>query len=299
MAFTKPYPIRFSDGDEVYLEFLHEIVRTPMAGEDYLLSHGDGFHEPHVQEYCELIFFQSGSRDIRVGDTQYTFGAGDILVVTPEETHVGRSHACVLDRYYIHIYPHAFAHLKDGGRSMLGVFYDRDKYTNNKLTLPYEARARVQKLLSLTDNTLRFGHAQTREIEAYALVLEILGILSANANAVYKHKTETDTLFLNILSYIENSYPEENVTEDLLRSFGISRSTLWRLFKTELGTTPGAYLLKVRLKNAALLLDAGFDVTSAALACGFSDCSHFIKRFKEKYAVTPLVYRRKGKTEKS
>ena len=295
MAYTQPHIIRFTDSDTIDLEFLHEIVETPMGGESYLFMHADGFHQPHEQDYCELIFFQSGSRDIRIGKTESIYTAGDIMVVTPQEEHCGRSHHCILDRYYLHIYPQAFSHLKDGGRTIMGIFYNRELYTNNKITLPYEVRARVQKLLTLVDNTLRFGNSSTREIEAYALVIEILGILNPYANGAKQARTAKGKFLLNVLSYIENAYPETDVLKNAMRSFGISRSSLWRMFKSELNTTPGAYLLNIRLANAKLLLDAGYDVTNTAAECGFSDCSHFIKKFKERYSLTPLAYKNRTK----
>ena len=300
MAYTKSHIIRFTDSDAVGLKFLREIVETPMDEESYLFMHGDGFHQPHVQDYCELIFFQSGSCDVRIGKTESTFTAGDIMVVTPQEEHCGRNHNCVLDRYYLHIYPHAFSHLKDGGKAIMGIFYNRELYTNNKITLPYESRARVQKLLTLVENTIRFGNASTREIEAYALVIEILGILNPYANGTKQARAAKGEFLLNVLSYIENAYPETDVLQNAMRSFDISRSSLWRMFKSELNTTPGAYLLNLRLANAKLLLDAGYDVTNTAAECGFSDCSHFIKKFKERYFITPLAYKNRTKkfTEK-
>lgn len=292
MAFTKPYTIQYSSSQSVLLEFLHEIIKTPLAEDAYFFENRDGYRPFHSQDYCELIFFQSGSRDIRIGKTSHTFNAGDIMAVTPSELHSGRSHNCILDRYYIHISPNAFAHFKDKGKAIMGVFYNREKYTNNKITLPWPQQSRVQKLLRLIDTTIRFGNESTRDIEAYALIIEILGILNSHAQNQNNTRPHTNAFLLNILSFIENAYPEPDVMDNVMHNFGISRTSLWRMFKTELNTTPYVYLLKTRLESAKLLLDAGYDVTNAAAECGFADSSHFIKKFKEKYGVTPNTYKR-------
>lgn len=284
MAFTKPYTIKFSNSKEKYIEFLHEIIRTPLKDELFL---EDGFHKPHTQEFYELIFYNSGGRYVRIGPNEYEFGAGDIFVVCPDEEHGGKSIACMLDRCYIHISPEAFSDLKDGA-NLMKVFSDREKYTNNKITPPPEAQETIRRLLTEIDNTVRFGNKQTKDNEAYGLIIRLLGVVNGCMKSVAPAK---DKLLLNILSFIENSYPDCDVMEEVLKHFSVSRSSLWRLFKSQLNTSPYSYLQKVRLENARLMLKAGYDVTNASMQCGFSDCSHFIKKFKEKYGVTPYKYK--------
>lgn len=67
-----------------------------------------------------------------------------------------------------------------------------------------------------------------------------------------------------------------------------------RLFKRELGASPVKYRLNRRLERAAEYLRyTTSPVSEIAEQLGFSDSSYFIKRFKEKYSVTPLDYRQK------
>lgn len=293
MAFTQPYTIKFSDSEDVLLQFLHEIIETPLEQEKQIWEMSDGFYAPHINgNYCELIFFNAGSRDVRVGNYESEFKAGDILVVRPDEEHCGRSHSCILDRYYIHISCNCFEGLKEEGKSLLGIFFDREKYTSNKITLHIEEQRQVQKLLMRLDNIVRFGDEITKDIESYAVIIRILSILNKHFNGIKDYKTQKSEFFLGILSYIENSYPDAEVMSCLLKNFGVSRSNLWRMFKEELNVTPNEYLQKVRLENAKLILAQGCDVTSTSIQCGFADCSHFIKKFKEKYGVTPLKYQK-------
>lgn len=285
MAFTQPHTINFTDSEGINLEFLHEIIKTPEIEKN-------GLREYHTQDYCELIFFNSGEREIQVGDAEYFFKAGDIFVVSPDEAHRGKSKPCILDRYYIHIYPDTFSHLKNNGNDLMKIFYNRKKNTDNKITLPVELQNRIQKLLTSLDNTVCFGSKNTKDFESYAFIIEILTILNNFSEKKTNYSFRKNELFLNILSYIENSYPESDLMQSIIKNFGISRSSLWRLFKSELNTTPYDFLYKTRLKNAALLLKHGYDVTTAAQMCGFSDCSHFIKKFKEHYKMTPFKYKK-------
>ena len=91
---------------------------------------------------------------------------------------------------------------------------------------------------------------------------------------------------------MENASDEQDLLPRVQQHFGISRSSLWRLFRQELQSTPAAYLQQLRLENARRLLLSGGSVTDTALASGFSDCSHFIQLFKARYGLTPLQYQK-------
>lgn len=294
MAFTQPYTIKYSDSPNVVLQFLHEVIQTPLENEKEWLQNTDGFYSPHKNgDFCELIFFNAGSRDIRMGSNKTeVYSTGDILVVRPDEEHYSRSHDCILDRYHIHISPNAFTALKNQGQDIMGIFFNREKYSNNKISLSPEEQLYIQKLLMSLDHTVRFGNVGTRDVESYALVIRILSLLNNHSGSIPNQKAEKNEILLNMLSYIEHSYPDSDVMHNLAVHFDISRSSLWRLFKTELHTTPYEYLQRVRLKNAKLILEQGSDVTSTSTQCGFSDCSHFIKKFKEMYGITPLKYKK-------
>lgn len=76
---------------------------------------------------------------------------------------------------------------------------------------------------------------------------------------------------------------------------GISKRHLHALFASA-GTTFGATLLAIRLRRASeILSDPRFrlyQIGEAAWQCGFEDASHFARRFKRSFGVTPLNFRR-------
>lgn len=81
--------------------------------------------------------------------------------------------------------------------------------------------------------------------------------------------------------------------EDLIGAANISRSEAFRCFKQYAGVSPVAYLNDYRLAKAAgLLAGTEQNVTEICFACGFADTSYFVKRFREKYGVPPLKYRK-------
>jgi AraC-like DNA-binding protein len=76
---------------------------------------------------------------------------------------------------------------------------------------------------------------------------------------------------------------------------GISKRHLHALFASA-GTTFGATLLAIRLRRASeILTDPRFrlyQIGEVAWQCGFEDASHFARRFKRSFGVTPLNFRR-------
>ncbi|MGF0540165.1 GlxA family transcriptional regulator [Agrobacterium sp. ES01] len=80
---------------------------------------------------------------------------------------------------------------------------------------------------------------------------------------------------------------------------GLSRRQLERLFQKELNATPAAIYQVLRLKTAMRLV-AGTDMPliDIAIQTGFENSSHFIRRFKKAFAVTPTSVRRQGEQQR-
>lgn len=80
--------------------------------------------------------------------------------------------------------------------------------------------------------------------------------------------------------------------DEMATTIHLSRAQLVRLFNKHLCISPHAFVHKIRLQKAAMLLksQAG-SVLSIALACGFQSEPHFITAFKKQYCVTPSQYR--------
>ncbi|MCP3705978.1 AraC family transcriptional regulator [Paraburkholderia sp. CNPSo 3274] len=80
--------------------------------------------------------------------------------------------------------------------------------------------------------------------------------------------------------------------DELVDSSGIDRFRLTRLFQREFGTSPHAYLVRLRLRAARRLLAAGHTPAQVAAEVGFADQSHLGRWFRRAYRMTPATYRR-------
>jgi len=86
---------------------------------------------------------------------------------------------------------------------------------------------------------------------------------------------------------------EDLTAETLAEIAGVSLRTLQRIFRERFDTTPMSWLMEARLLEAARVIRAGDDpVTKIAYRVGFKDPSHFTRRFKARFGVSPNEYRR-------
>ncbi|MBD2867431.1 helix-turn-helix domain-containing protein [Paenibacillus arenilitoris] len=83
--------------------------------------------------------------------------------------------------------------------------------------------------------------------------------------------------------------------EELAGEVGLSVSRLSHLFKQETGESVVEHLNRLRLGQAALLMEhMGRTATEAALDVGFNNYNHFAALFRRAYGVSPRSYK-KGK----
>jgi transcriptional regulator GlxA family with amidase domain len=80
--------------------------------------------------------------------------------------------------------------------------------------------------------------------------------------------------------------------EALAAEAAVTRCHFLRIFEQVVGITPGQYMLRTRLRHAAVRLRRSNDAIAAvALDCGFDDLSTFNRQFRRATGLPPGVYR--------
>jgi AraC-like DNA-binding protein len=95
-----------------------------------------------------------------------------------------------------------------------------------------------------------------------------------------------------VREYLHDHYAERIRLECLAKLVGLSVFHLIRIFRTDTGLSPYAYLGQVRVHRAAELLRAGMSASMVASATGFADQSHLTRLFKRLVGVPPGAYQR-------
>ena len=95
-----------------------------------------------------------------------------------------------------------------------------------------------------------------------------------------------------ILRRIENEPDAEHSLSSMACEARLSHWHFLRTFESLTGITPHQYLLRARLRLAAMRLAADPDrVIDIALDCGFGDVSTFNRAFRAEFGVTPRMWR--------
>lgn len=92
-----------------------------------------------------------------------------------------------------------------------------------------------------------------------------------------------------IMEHLEEDLSLEYIAEKVF----LSPKYISRIFKEEKGVNITQFITDCKLKKAAkLLLETNITIEELIKQVGFSSSNYFIKKFKEKYSITPVQYRR-------
>ena len=142
---------------------------------------------------------------------------------------------------------------------------------------------------------LALGTAQGGELpdtEAVYLFHQLLKELKESC--LDEEKRRTDTVVL-IKEYIDSSASGRLTLDDLSEIFFISRTQIFRLFKSRYGIPPMQYYLQRKIEIAKkMLLQGDKRVSDIAEELAFSDAKHFSKTFKKITGLLPKEYRKEG-----
>jgi AraC family transcriptional regulator len=95
-----------------------------------------------------------------------------------------------------------------------------------------------------------------------------------------------------VLRRMESVSAEPVTIADLASAAGLSSYHFLRTFKRVTGVTPHQWLLRARLRDAAMhLVASSRPITEIALDVGFDDLSNFIRSFRAEFGVSPRQYR--------
>lgn len=126
-----------------------------------------------------------------------------------------------------------------------------------------------------------------------ALHLESLCFELLNAAA----KAEPDDAVLprwikRAIALLTDCRNHDHTVGSIAAAVGVHPVHLAHAFRRFCGSTPGQYLLSLRLDRAASLLAVNtLSVAQIALECGFADQSHFTRQFRRAFGMPPARFR--------
>ena len=95
------------------------------------------------------------------------------------------------------------------------------------------------------------------------------------------------------VNFIEENLGESLDIDNLARIACMGRTKFFNKFRTHFGCSPVAFQQQLRLKQAALLIKQGQQITLTCYNLGFNNASHFSRCFKQFYGLTPRQYKQR------
>src|SRR5574344_1576639 len=103
---------------------------------------------------------------------------------------------------------------------------------------------------------------------------------------------EESTLAMNIKKYLDESYLEEFILDELALKFDLTVVHLIRVFKKEFGLPIHSYILNKKVHLAKELLTSNISISQIAQNSGFFDQSHLNRSFKRIFQITTKEYQK-------
>ncbi len=127
--------------------------------------------------------------------------------------------------------------------------------------------------------------------ERKCIMYRIVKLLFNNAKEKNVKRNET---VAPLVEFMYSNYTENITIKEMAQKVNMSESNLYAVFKKAMGMSPVKYLNEYRLSVASLLLtETDCDIKSIAEKVGISDQFYFSRLFKNKYAVSPMQYRKR------
>ncbi|MCK5806026.1 MAG: helix-turn-helix transcriptional regulator [Lentisphaeria bacterium] len=251
-----------------------------------------GLHkaEPHwvstprgqVQKDYDIWYVAVGGGEVRVNGEWHAFQAGDLITIKPGDVYQ-RERADPADPFQVY-----FTHLLPFGRENSSLDEALAQVWPLKISMLHQPELAVLFERLFEAYTTRRS-AQSLAVRGLALLLLDM-IFDELRGAPVESPPRAWQCLLQTREFMEAHYARDLSLAEIARHSGISASHLSALFKCHVGCPPVEYLLRVRLREAKLLLAQGERVKEVAHATGFRSQQYFSRAFKKKTGMPPTQF---------
>lgn len=229
-----------------------------------------------VIEYGTEAFYYRGNR-------QVIAPAGSIVAVNPGEIHTGYALEAVGWQYRM-FYP-----------SITLMQRIAEELTETKWDTPCFADPVIgdKELASMLHSLHQILQFSTSLMERQTYIREVFGtmLIRYAGNAISPSQIGYERHVVKVVrDYLEAHLQENTSLDDLANLVGFSPYYLLRLFRKQTGMPPHTYRSYLRLNKAKASLAQGADIADIAQQLGYTDQSHFTRRFKGAVGVSPGEY---------
>ncbi|MBQ2707882.1 MAG: helix-turn-helix domain-containing protein, partial [Clostridia bacterium] len=239
----------------------------------YYTDHAYG---PYIKDSFLVVYIESGASILHIDGKKYQIGANNLVVFYPDSRIFYKNiEGCEWRIWWMGI----------GGEGAYSYF-DALGLSPEKPFLTVKSGREVLDCMREMNESVRSSSLDQKML-GLSLTYRLFSILA-------KDRPEKEsTQMQEILDYIRCHYDTIDGVSELHRTFGMSRNTLWRRFREEVGCSPQEYLTGLRCRRAGeLLVRTDHAVASIAYSVGYADPLYFSRIFSKEMGMPPREYRR-------
>ncbi len=191
----------------------------------------------------------------------------------------------------VHFHPEVLRKIYE--KETPSFLYKKKVYTGNNMTVIH-ASAPIEKYIE--DILFYFDHPQLANEDILVLkVKEIILLLMQTRDASNVRHILENLFSKRVIGFkksIESHIFSDVTVGELAQLNYMSLSSFKRMFKETYDTSPSQYISAKRLeKSKELLTISDLSISAIAYDCGFKTISHFSKKFKQEYGMSPTVFK--------
>lgn len=271
-----------------------DIVITELVTVHYYEFAKDYVFPGERHEWWELVYIDKGELTAVRDNDKIKLVQGDILFHKPNEWHSiiadGKNSSCAI-----------IISFKCNSASMSSfknmLFYTGTKHRNLLSGIIDECREAFDTPVGELDTTKlhrrknsKFGCEQLLKMYLCELLITLLRKESSPKTNIIKRNLD-DSLFSEIVLYMEKSIGKKLSLNEIARYAGISKTALKQLFREQAGCGACEYFIRMKIDTAKKLIrERNYNFTQISEILGYESIHYFSRQFRLYVNMSPSEY---------
>lgn len=249
----------------------------------------------HSHESSELVFVYRGTGTHILPGSSRTISAGDVFLIHGKTKHAYADlHDLALCNILFDLRELNHPIFSFSGKTMRSYLFLL-KAPDGGLHLEGSQFREVSDLFSRIEEEQLSGTADSPAAEAALFVLLILKLGRWARSGGIRESGGIFSRVDDLIDEISEHSSRPWTRSEMMKKAGMSISTLYRHFRERTGVSPKEYLIRERLKRAAVLLQTReLGIGEISDMTGFSDSNYFCRQFRKHFGTSPGKYRSAG-----